>query len=275
MDYWWPMGNIKLHIILLPVLALAVTQAHSATFRFKSEVPQKKWTRTLSGELVLPKGKGPFPAVILLHPCNGITPTVRSSLLAHAHYLARNGFAVLYFESIRTRGMGGGKACGPPLGSVATVVMLNDAFNAKTALPRSAMIDGDNIFVAGQSLGGSAALMAALKSRSLHSPTFRAATAWYPNCRTLIYANELKSPLLVLGAGKDDWTSPSICQYAKKDRRMTGADFEVIVAPNALHGFDQPRGRHRYHSHWLGYDAAATARGRKAMVEFFKTHMKQ
>jgi len=236
-------------------------------------VQPSKWTRTLSGELVLPNGKGPFPVVIFLHPCNGITPPVRSALHAHARALTRNGFAVLYFESIRTRGMGGGKACGPPLGMAATVLVLNDAFNAKAALARVKTIDRDNIFVAGESLHAGAALMAALKSQSRHDDAFRAAAAWYPNCRTLAYANALKSPLLVLGAGKDDWTSPSICQYAKKDGRMTGADYEVIVAPNALHGFDQPRGRYRFKGHWLGYDAGATAAGRRAMVEFFKAHI--
>jgi dienelactone hydrolase len=272
------MAKVAQRILLTPLVLLALTlaPAQGASFRFRSEVPQKKWTRTLRGELVLPHGKGPFAAVVFLHPCAGITPPVRRSLQAHARTLTRNGFAVLYFESLRTRGIGGGKSCAPPLAAQATTLLLYDAFNAKAALARSPRIDGDNIFVAGQSLGGTAALKAALKSHSLHDDAFRAAAAWYPDCRrTIAYSTELKSPLLVLGGGKDDWTPPDVCQDAKKDGRMTGADFEVIVAPHALHGFDQPRGRYRYKGHTLGYDAAATARGRKAMVAFFKAHLKK
>jgi len=271
------MGKIAQYGLLLLLLAAAMpAPAQAAAFRFKSVVEPAKWTRTLSGELVLPKGKGPFPAVVFLHPCAGIRPAVRKSLQAHARALTRNGFAVLYFESLSTRGIGGGKACRPPLATQATVLLLNDAFNAKAALARSPKIDGKNIFVAGQSLGASAAVKAALKSQSLHDDAFRAAAAWYPNCRTTLnYSTELKSPLLVLGGGKDDWLPPAICQYAKQDGRMTGADFEVIVAPDALHGFDQPAKRHRFKGHTLGYDAAATEAGRKAMVAFFKAHLKK
>jgi len=264
----------KFNLRFLPpllLLALAQAPAQGAPFRFKSNVPLKNWSRSIGGELFFPKGKGPFPAVIFLHPCAGITSAVHRSMNAHARFLTRNGFAVLALDSFSARSLGGGKACSRPLSTSATILILHDAFNAKAALARSAKIDGNNIFVAGQSLGAGAALKAATKSQSLHESAFRAVAAWYPNCLPLAYTHELKSPLLVLGASEDDWTPPGYCLRAKSD--ITGADFEVIIAPGALHGFDQPFKRHRYKGHTLGYDAAATAAGRKAMVEFFKAHL--
>ncbi len=269
------MGKVTLSILLLPLLLLAETQApaQGATLRFKSEVQPSKWSRTISGELFFPNGKGPFPAVIFLHPCAGITPAVRLSMNAHAHFLTRNGFAVLVLDSFSARRLGGGNACGGPLVIPAFNLVADDPFNAKAVLARNPKIDGDNIFLAGQSLGANAAMRSATKGYARHAGAFRATAAWYPGCYPVETGAELKSPLLVLGASADDWTPPSNCLRAKRHNRVTGADFEVIIAPGALHGFDQPRNRYRYKGHWLGYDAAATAAGRKAMLAFFKAHL--
>ena len=268
-------GTLRILLMPLVLLALMLAAAEGANFRFKSVVPQKKWTRTLSGELVLPQGKGPFPAVIFLHPCAGITPPVRRSLHAHARMLARHGFAVLTFE---VSARAGWAAARPVAGRLrlwrpfSCSMMRSMPKRRSRARPRSTATTFSS---PGRVLGAIAALKAALKSQSLHDSAFRAAAAWYPSCRFLAYSTELKSPLLVLGGGKDDWTPPRICQSAKKDGRMTGAEYDVIVAPRALHGFDQPRKRYRYHGHWLGYDAGATAAGRKAMVAFFEKHLKK
>ena len=271
------MGKITLRIFLLSLALLAVTQwsAQAATFRFKSTVEPRRWTTTLSGTLVTPKGKGPFPVVIFLHPCSDLPGLVRKSLNTHAQYLARHGFATLIPNSFDPRNLSGGKACGGPLANTGTNLLIDDAFNAKAALAKSPKFDADNIFIAGQSLGATAALRASTKSYSRHDGAFRAAVAWYPRCFDIVTGADLKSPLLVLGGSADDWTPPGNCERPKKHNRMSGADYEVIVYKGALHGFDQPRGRYRYHGHWLGYDAAATAAGRKAMLAFFQAHLKK
>ena len=267
-------AKATLRIALALALIAAAAPAEAASFSFKSEVKPAQYTRTIAGELALPKGKGPFPAVIFLPPCNGIRPAVKRGLEAHAAALTQAGFAVLYFDSIRSRGMQGGEACGGRFMIPGLNAMADDAFNARTALARSPKIDADNIFVAGESLGAMATVRVSTKAFARHDGAYRAAAAWYPKCNDVMGA-ELKSPLLVLGGSADDWTPPSNCLRAKRMKLVSGADYEVIVADGARHGFDQPGPSHRYHGHLLAYDAKATAAGRKAMIAFFKAHMKK
>ena len=266
-----PCGLLSL---LLLVLTASPPPVRAETIKFRSEMSPKKWSATISGQLTTPKGAGPFPVVVLLHPCAGITPVVQKSLNAHASVLRGNKFAVLILDSFSARSLNGGKACAQPLGRLAAEVVTDDAFNAMAALGRIGKIDADNIFVSGQSLGGHAAIMAAIRNDTRGDTAFRAVAAWYPSCRNIGVGTTLRSPLIVFGAGKDDWTPMHGCRAAKTSGLVKGAEYEMVAYPNALHGFDQPMKTRRYKGHTLGYDAAAAADARQKMVEFFKRHMK-
>ena len=54
-------GLVLLTSVMLPA------HAHSESLTFRSEVTPADFTATIGGDLSLPKGKGPFPVVILLH----------------------------------------------------------------------------------------------------------------------------------------------------------------------------------------------------------------
>ena len=48
---------------------------------------------SLPGELTMPRGSGPFPAVIILHGCQGIGPPVaRDRLLEYTSWYADRGY---------------------------------------------------------------------------------------------------------------------------------------------------------------------------------------
>lgn len=267
-----------MNTIRLVAAAAAITMvvamlpsAHAESLRFRSEFIISKWSATIDGTLVFPKGTGPFPTVIFLHPCGGMTPKVREAMNRHASILNQNGFALLMLDSFSARGLTGGQAC---KGSVPFAVLTEDAFNAMAALRKNPKVDAENFFVAGQSLGGAAAIRAAIGSlSSRENAVVRAAAAWYPWCQ-INNGDELKSPLIVFGAGKDDWTPVDPCRQAKARGRANAVEYEVIVYPNSSHAFDQPLGRIVYKGHILAYDANATADARKRMVAFFKRHLK-
>jgi dienelactone hydrolase len=152
--------------------------------------------------------------------------------------------------------------------------MVDDGFNAMKALQAHRKIDAKNMFVVGQSLGGAAALKVARSHDNRHVGVFRAVAAYYPGqCHLLGFGMQLKSPLVVFGAGRDDWTPVTGCESAKKFADAKGPTFEVVVYADALHGFDQPRATYRYKGHLLGYNANATADSRKKLLEFFKQHL--
>src|ERR1043166_3340030 len=52
-------------------------------------------------EFYLPSGSGPFPAVIVLHGCNGVSPHTRE----WAHRLANWGYAAFVIDSFQPRGI--------------------------------------------------------------------------------------------------------------------------------------------------------------------------
>jgi pimeloyl-ACP methyl ester carboxylesterase len=106
----------------------------------------------LAGTLTLPKGKGPFPAVVLV---SGSGPQDRDeTLLGHkpflvlADHLTRSGIAVLRYDD-RGVGKSGGKHDTATSADFAT-----DAFSAVTFLRSRKEIDSKRIGVMGYSEGG-------------------------------------------------------------------------------------------------------------------------
>jgi dienelactone hydrolase len=251
--------------IFLLLLMLCPLHARAEAFSFRSSVTPTDLTATLKGELSLPKKAGPFPAVILMHPCGGLEPIGLAALQAHAKELVDSGFATLIFDSYGPRNLTGGKACG---GGMRTASFRRaDAFNAMEALQRHEKISKDNIFLVGFSDGALAGLVSA-KGGSIGN--FRAVGAYYPWCGPLegtSYA--IRSPTLVFVAEKDDWTPPAGCIKAKNAGVVTGAEFEVITYPGAHHSFDQQRPTIKYMGHTLAYSREATLDSRKRLKEFF------
>ena len=260
----------------MPLLRLAalLLLCHAAdvraeTFRFKSDTIMKEWTTTVGGELSFPRGPGPFPAIVFMHGCGGLQhPAVRQSLRDHARYMASAGFAALILDSFTERKLNDGTVCDPtPLAGKALFFRRDDAFNALNALREHSKIRKDNIFLAGQSQGAMVGLHAALNLAD--QGEFRAIAAFYPSCRPLNNGGRLKAPVIVFSGGKDDWTPAHTCTYAHKIDRMAGAEFQLVVYPNAMHSFDVPGPVRKYKGHVLAFDREATDDSRKRMKEFF------
>jgi uncharacterized protein len=113
----------------------------------------------LPGTLSLPKGAGPFPAVVLVH---GSGPNDRDETIGPnkpfkdiAWGLASKGIAVLRYEK-RTRVHGPKLVMDPVLGPALTVKeeTIEDALSAVSFLKGTNRIDQRRIFILGHSLGG-------------------------------------------------------------------------------------------------------------------------
>lgn len=253
-------------VLLLPV------SAYAETLSFKSVVIPSDLTATLSGALSFPAGPGPFPVVVLLHPCGGLDAAALTTLRAHSRELLSNGFATLILDSYGPRNLMGGKACGG-LGHPSVVVRQyelrrDDAFNAMAALQHHAKVSKDNIFLMGLSDGGSAALLSA---KGGLPEQFRAIAAYYPNCEKLLggVGYVYKSPTIVFVGEKDDWSPPATCIKSKSAGTVTGAEFEVISYPNAYHGFDLPGSNRKVFGYTMAYDREASIDSRRKYIEFF------
>lgn len=225
---------------------------------------------TLSGSVFKPRGDGPFPTVVLMHGCSGLNHDVTISLESHASFLVRNGYAALILDSFTSRRKSGGIVC-KSYDELANARYYRkaDAYNALRYLRTLPYVDANNIFLMGQSNGGSVALAVAGQIQRPEIPeelNFNAVVAFYPWCGAL--TKRLRTPVLVLGGEKDDWTPLALCLFAQK--QDMGKEYKVIEYKNAHHSFDLFKPVGTYNGHTVGANAKARIDSGIQMLRWFE-----
>jgi dienelactone hydrolase len=224
----------------------------------------------VAGYLFRPAGNGPFPAVVILHGCNGLDWRQPGQvgwvlLKGYAERYARHGYVALVLDSFEPRGIG--NACGKPL-TVSAVRRAWDAFSAARYLGRLGSVDKGRIVLQGDSHGGWTTLVALERGRWAEPSPFVAGIAWYPSCYE---AKGFTAPLLILIGENDDWTPAAPC------RRMTerlqhdraGAETVLYTFPGATHAYDFPfPPRTNFLGHNMAFDAKATEASWQAIDAF-------
>jgi dipeptidyl aminopeptidase/acylaminoacyl peptidase len=137
---------------LRQVRVVAETDAYT-----RSEVTYRSGDVTVSGVLLRPRGRGPFPGIVLNHgyiePAFYVTG---QGLAREQDYLARAGFAVLHTDYR-------GHAASDPAGDVDRETRLGytrDVVDAVRALRREPAVDASRLALLGRSMGGGVTLNA-------------------------------------------------------------------------------------------------------------------
>ncbi len=172
-----------------------------------------------AGELVLPHAAtAPYPAVIVLHGCNGVSPHVRQL----AKRLADWGYAALVVDSFGPRGLinicdHGGILSGPR--------RVVDVFAAAAYLRGRKDIDPAHIGAIGLSHGGWTVAFAATERfvAAAHARPLQAIIAYYPWCPAEAFP--LVTDVQIFIGSADDWTPAARCieLAAKYPRGMAAA----------------------------------------------------
>jgi|HubBroStandDraft_1064217.scaffolds.fasta_scaffold22125_3 dienelactone hydrolase len=203
----------------------------------------------IPASLKLPAGKGPFPAVIVLHGCAGLGP----SQIIWAERLTEWGYAALIPDSLTPRGVT--RVCEPESQPLVTPWdRVGDVGSAVAWLRTRKDIDPARIAVLGLSHGGTTAMLA---TETIYEKfRLRAAIDYYGPC--VDPAAHGTVPLLVAAGQLDDWGDPArLCQAFAAAMRP-GQVVDVHVYPGAYHAFDNPNITHAViDGHVLEYNPAA------------------
>jgi dienelactone hydrolase len=203
-------------------------------------------------ELYLPQGPGPFPAIVVLHGCDGIGLHYRT----WARQLRDWGYAALLVDSFRPRGVA--NVCDHGM-IVPPLTQAQDAFAAADYLRGLPNIRADRIGLIGFSHGGWAVLKAVLEDtvKQDRATPFAAAVAFYPGCEPP--GSGLATDTLILIGDADDWTPVAACRRWYDQVQKAGHNLQMKVYPGALHGFDAWHLPSWYAGHYTGRDPQAAA----------------
>jgi dienelactone hydrolase len=204
----------------------------------------------IAGELRLPVGTGPFPAVILIHGSGGVGGNVNY----WADVFNRMGVAAFIVDSFTGRGI---TSTIPDQSQIGHLAMIYDAYRALEILGKHPHIDRSWIALMGFSKGGFVALYASmLRFQRYYAPSdvsFAAYIPFYPRCDIVFAQDEeiADKPIRIFHGEADDWIPyEPVKKYAAR-LRAAGKDVQVTTYPGARHAFDSPT----YPSVWRFADA--------------------
>jgi carboxymethylenebutenolidase len=217
-----------------------------------------------------PDGPGPFPTVLVIEEIFGVHEYIKDVCrrLAHAGYaaVAPELYARLADLSTMT-----------DIHQIITDVilkapdarLLNDLDAAASWAVADNHGDAARLAVTGFCRGGRDTWLYAA-----HNPHLRAAVAWYGPVGGAVsdiqprtaadVAAELKCPLLGLYGGQDASIKPADVQAAAASARAAGRTVEIVVFPDAGHGF--------HADYRPSYNAADARDGWARMLAWFKQH---
>jgi dipeptidyl aminopeptidase/acylaminoacyl peptidase len=226
--------------------------------------------RKIPGFLTVPKGDGPFPAVILPHGGPYVAEVVIYDELSQM--LANNGYLVLQPQYRGSQGYGLDHWTAAFKGaSQAGRKMQDDKDDGALYLVEQGLADSDRLAIAGGSYGGYAALVAASRTPQIYQcvigiavvsdtimqvnfgrDTLRGAAVeawldlWLNAVSPIEEVEKVNVPILIVHGTVDQRTPPVNARKYVRALRKHGKNFKYVPLEDADHFFDT----FKYH-HWM------------------------
>ena len=226
------MRSLFLSLILSVCLPLSALAVDGKTVSYKSG------DDTVNGILYTPAGKGPFPALIVVHEYWGLNDWVKQQ----AGKLADQGYVALAVDLYR------GKVADSP--DLAHELMrglpedraIRDLRAAFDFLASQANVKKDRIGSIGWCMGGGYSLDTALAE-----PQLAATVIHYGRLATdLSEPKKINAPILGLFGGQDRGITPDDVKNFQQSMEQLGKRIEVKIYPDAGHAFENPNNKQGY-----------------------------
>ena len=242
------------------LLLLASLCAISAFAAEGKNVSYKSGDETVQGVLFTPAGKGPFPAIMVIHEWWGLNDWVKEQ----AAKLSSEGYVTLTVDLYR------GKVATTP--EMAHEIMrgvpedrakrdLHAAFEFLASQPN---VKKDRIGAIGWCMGGGYALDVALQE-----PTLAAAVINYGHLATDPEAlKKINAPILGSFGGQDHGIPPEDVRKFEQALKQLGKKVEIKIYPDAGHAFENPNNK-------AGYRADDAADAWNRTIRFFAEYLRR
>ena len=222
-------------IVTALLLLMLVVPAFGATGK---TVSYKSGGEVVHGVLYTPRGKGPFPALVVIHEWWGLVPWVKEQ----AAKLSEQGYVTLAVDLYR------GKATDSP--EVAHELMRGlpedrgnrDLLAAVQYLKSRKDVKADRIGSIGWCMGGGYSLDLAIAD-----PTLAADVINYGHLATdPARIRQIHAPILGLFGAQDQGIPPADVHKFEQDARQMGKKIDVVIYPDAGHAFENPNNKAGY-----------------------------
>jgi carboxymethylenebutenolidase len=240
-------------LVLLLCWSLSSFAADSKAVSYKSG------EETVSGILYTPVGKGPFPALIVIHEYWGLNDWVKE----RAGNLADQGYVALAIDLYRGKVADNPDLAHELMRGVPDDRALRDLRAAYDFLAAQRNVKKDRIGSIGWCMGGGYSLDVALAE-----PQLAAAVINYGRLAT--EPSDLKkinAPILGLFGGQDRGITPDDVKKFQQSMEQLGKKVEVKIYPDAGHAFENPNNK-------TGYRPEAAADAWQRTVSFLAATLK-
>jgi len=245
------------HVLILCAL---ITSAISAFAADGKTVSYKSGDETVQAVLYTPQGKGPFPALIVIHEWWGLNDWVKDQ----ASKFADEGYAALAVDLYR------GKVAKTPdeaheiMRGVPEDRAKRDLHAAFEFLASQPNVKKDRIGSIGWCMGGGYSLDVALQE-----PTLAATVINYGHLATDTDAlKKINAPILGLFGAQDRGITPDDVHKFAQAIQQLGKKIDVKIYDDAGHAFENPNNKD-------GYRQADAADAGKRTIDFLAATLKK
>ena len=244
-----------LFVAILVCLSVVIASADSG-----KPVSYQSGNETVKALLYTPPGKGPFPALVVIHEYWGLNDWV----MEQAAKLADQGYVTLAIDLYR------GKVATTPdeahelMRGVPEDRANRDLLAAAEYLRTQKDVNPRRVGSIGWCMGGGYSLDLALED-----PKLAAVVINYGHLATDdATLKKINAPVLGIFGGLDKGIPPESVRTFESQLKAAGKPVEVHIFENAGHAFENPNNK-------LGYRPEDTAQAWKLTVEFLDRNLKQ
>lgn len=247
-------------LVVWTAAALIVAAAGSAKAA-EQKVSYQSGAESVSGLLVTPEGKGPFPAVIVIHEWWGLDAWVKDQ----ARALAKEGYVALAVDLYRGQATDKQEEAHQLMSGMPADRAMRDLHAAFAYLKGRPDVRGARIGSIGWCMGGRYSLALATEE-----PALAAAVAYYgaPPTDDAALAR-IKAPVLGNYGAEDKGPSPEQVKAFEAALKKAGKTVDAKIYPGAGHAFANPN------NPWKGYREEAAKDAWSRTTAFFAKYLKK